>query len=134
MDADTLLALGLFAQHFLVGVLLTVAFIALYALATPHKEIRLIREGNSAAAIGLVGAVFGFVLPLNLVFAVTSDLVIAVGWGIVALIAQILAHLGACLAMPGLSKDIAAGKISAGIVQAAVGVVTGMISTAALTP
>jgi len=36
--------------------------------------------------------------------------------------------------MPGLSKDITEGRMSAGTVQAGVGLIVGMISAAALTP
>jgi putative membrane protein len=128
------IAVALFAQHLIVGLLMTLAFLIFYAWTTPHKEFELIRAGNAAAAIGLVGAAIGFVLPLNLVFSLTADPLLAAAWGAVALFAQALAHLASRIAMPGLSKDIEAGKMSAGIVQAGVGIVTGMISAAALTP
>jgi len=134
MFSETALAIALFAQHLLIGVVLVACFVTLYAWVTPHNELALIRAGNAAAAIGLVGATIGFTLPLNLVLSVTADPVQAGLWGLVALIAQILAHLAVRVVMPGLSKDITEGRMSAGIVQAGAGLIVGMMSAAALTP
>jgi putative membrane protein len=48
------------------GVTLTMLVLGtvLYALLTPHKEIALIREGNSAAALSLGGVFVGLAIPL----------------------------------------------------------------------
>lgn len=127
-------ALVLFAQHFVVGVGLAVLFVVAYSFVTPHKELRLIRGGNIAAAVGLVGATVGFALPLNLVLTVTADPVQAAIWGFVALVIQTVAHYSARFVLPKLSEHITEGQIAAGVVQAGVGVVVGMISAAALTP
>ncbi len=127
-------ALLLFAQHFAVGIGLAVLFVLAYSSVTPHKEFRLIREGNIAAAVGLVGATVGFALPLNLVLAVTADPVQAAIWGFIALVIQTLAHFCARFVFPKLSEHITEGQLAAGVVQAGVGIVVGMISAAALTP
>jgi putative membrane protein len=134
MDAEFFLSVGLFAQHLAVGVAMVALFITLYSLVTPHKEIALIRAGNAAAALGLVGATLGFVLPLNLVFAAEPNVWVAATFGLVALITQIAAHLAVRLIAPNISADIEAGKLSGGIVQAGAGVIVGMMSSAALTP
>ena len=134
MSSEVLTALGLFAQHLTVGVVLTMAFTLIYVLTTPHKEIALIRDGNTAAAIGLIGAVIGFVQPLGLVLAVTADPMQVLVWGLVALIAQVLAHGLARLVMPKLSHDIAEGRVSAGVVQAGVAVITGLLVAGSMTP
>ena len=41
-----------------------VAGAALYAFLTPHREIALIREGNTAAAVSFGGVLAGLALPL----------------------------------------------------------------------
>ena len=41
------------------------AFIFLYTLVTPHHELTLVRQGNTAASISFGGAVVGFVIPLS---------------------------------------------------------------------
>lgn len=134
MSTEFLTALALFGQHLTVGVALTMAFTLIYVLTTPHKEIALIREGNTAAAIGLIGAVIGFVQPLGLVLSVTADPMQVLVWGLVALIAQVLAHGLARLVMPKLSDDIAKGRVSAGVVQAGVAIVTGLLVAGSMTP
>ena len=53
-----------FLIYFAVALLLFVAFTFVYVIVTPYNEIALIREGNTAAAISLSGAMLGFALPL----------------------------------------------------------------------
>jgi putative membrane protein len=134
MDSAVWFALGLFAQHFVVAVGVTLAFGLVYALATPHKELELIRAGNAAAALGFFGAIIGFALQINLVFSVTPDPIEALVWGLVALAVQLLAHVASRIVMPRLSDDIVAGKISAGIVQGGLGIVVGLLGAASLSP
>src|SRR3954467_3333027 len=66
---NTLSTFPNFAAYFAVGGALTALFVALYSNMTPHREIALIRAGNVAAAIGLTGALVGFVIPLASVVA-----------------------------------------------------------------
>ena len=49
-----------FVAYFGASVLLLAAFLALYTLITPIREWQLIRQGNVAAAVSLVGAMIGF--------------------------------------------------------------------------
>jgi len=58
-----------FLAYFVVGAGLTALFVVLYASLTPQRDIALIRGGNSAAAIALVGGLIGFVVPLASVIA-----------------------------------------------------------------
>ena len=58
-----------FVVYFVLGGVLTTLFVLLYARLTPQRDITLIRAGNSAAAITLVGALLGFVVPLASVIA-----------------------------------------------------------------
>ena len=53
-----------FLIYFSVALLLLVSFTLIYTKVTPYNEISLIREGNTAAAISLSGALLGFALPL----------------------------------------------------------------------
>jgi len=47
-----------FVVYFVLGGALTAIFVLLYAILTPQHDITLIRAGNSAAAIAVVGALF----------------------------------------------------------------------------
>ena len=74
-----------FVRYVVVGFALAGFFLLIYVLITPWREFRLIRAGNTSAAIALVGALLGFCLPLaNTVADVVSpvDLVL---WSLVAL-------------------------------------------------
>lgn len=53
-----------FLSYFVAAALLLAAFLAIYGRITPYAEFVLIRQGNSAAAISLSGAMLGFALPL----------------------------------------------------------------------
>ncbi len=134
MDSAVWFTLGLFAQHFVVAVGVTLAFGLVYVLATPHKELELIRAGNTAAAVGFLGVMIGYTLQINLVFSVTPDPIEALVWGLVALAVQLTAHVASRFVMPKLSDDIVAGKMSAGVVQGGLGIVVGLLGAASLTP
>ena len=55
-------------DEFLVYAGLAIAFIYLFMIAylrlTPYNELKLIKDGNIAAALGLSGSVLGFTFPL----------------------------------------------------------------------
>ncbi len=129
---ELLLSLAWFTQHFVMALAVTFAFGFVYVLATPHRELELIRAGNSAAAIGFIGVLVGFAIQINHVFARTPDPIEAVIWGLVALAVQLVALVTCRFVMPNLSKDIEDGRLSAGVVQAGVGLVIGLITAPGL--
>ncbi len=59
-----LAAIPNFARYIVVSFALLFVFIWVYTLLTPWREFALIRQGNTAAAVALVGALLGFCLPL----------------------------------------------------------------------
>lgn len=127
-------AIGLFLTHFATGVVLTVVFVAAYAAVTPQPELKLIRAGNAAAALGVGGATLGFVIPLALVLSLTANPLEATAWGAVSLVVQLLGLLLTRLLVPTLSKDITEGKIAAAVVQAMAGVGLGLLQAASWVP
>ena len=58
-----------FLAYFGVAVVLLAVFLLVYVNVTPYDEISLIRQGNTAAAINLSGALFGFAMPVANVIA-----------------------------------------------------------------
>lgn len=129
--ADSFLA---FAAYFGAAIVLTSLFILVYVRTTPHNEFKLMREGNGAAALGLVGAMLGFVIPLALVISVSGAVLEAAIWGGGALLVQIAGQFGARLMFPSLTTDIAAGKFSAAIVQSGIALSLGILQAACWTP
>jgi|JRYD01.1.fsa_nt_gb putative membrane protein len=123
-----------FAAYFAVAVAMMAVFVLIYVWTTPHNEFKLVREGNGAAALGLTGAVLGFVIPLALVISVSGSLMQMTMWGAGALVVQTLGQVGARLLFPNLTTDIVAGKFSAAIVQSGVALSLGILQAACWVP
>ena len=68
----------------------TLAFKLIYQWVTPYHEHTLIREGNTAAAIALGGALIGYVLPLASALSHTVSLMEFAAWALLAGVIQIL--------------------------------------------
>lgn len=114
------------------GVLFVAATIVL--LVTPHSEIRLIRAGNTAAAVAFGGSLIGLALPVHSAISHSVSLLDAVIWGLVAAVVQVLAFLVARIASGTLSKQIDDNVVSAGIFSAAIAISVGLVNAAAITP
>lgn len=132
--SDVANSILLFLRHFALGLALTLLFVAAYAALTPQKELKLIREGNAAAALGAGGATLGFVIPWALVLSLTADIVQAAIWGGVSLVVQLLAFLLTRAIVPTLAADISAGKMSAAVVQSCAAVSLGLLQAASWVP
>lgn len=128
---DPVLAFG---QHLLTGVVFLTVFVAVYLWVTPHKEIALIRAGNGAAALGLMGAVIGFSIALSRAIEVSTYLGEAAIWAAIALAAQIGAQFIAQLAFPKLYTAIEDQNWAAAIVKAGTAIAIGLVNAACMTP
>jgi putative membrane protein len=121
-----------FVVYFSLGGVLTAIFIVLYANLTPQRDIALIRGGNSAAAITLVGALLGFEVPLASVIAHSAAIVDLVVWGIVALIVQLGGFLVTRLVLPHLPQAIADGNIADAVFLAGISLSLGILTAACM--
>ena len=109
-----------------------ILFILIYTAITPHREIQLIREGNTAAAISLGGAVIGYTCPLAQAVAQSGSLVDMLMWSAIALVAQLLAYGLSRLLLPHLVTDVKDGKIAPAIFLAAMSIAVGILNAAAM--
>ena len=121
-----------FLIYFITAVVLTAVFLVLYANLTPHREFRLIREGNSAAAIALIGGLLGFVLPLASVIAHSGHLFDVVVWGVIALAVQIGGFIAARVVLPHLPQAIESGNVSDAIFLGGLSVSLGILDAACM--
>jgi len=121
-------SLPAFAGFFATAVGLLAVFAALYMLVTPYSELKLIREGNAAAAVSLAGALLGYALPIAVAVIVSHDIAVMIGWGIVACLVQLLVYIAARLALPQINLAIPQGKLASGIFLAALSVVAGILN------
>ena len=122
-----------FVVYFTLGGALTALFVLLYANLTPQRDdITLIRAGNSAAAIALVGALLGFEVPLASVIAHSAALVDVLAWGVVALIVQLAGFLVTRMMLPHLPQAIADGNIADAVLLAGISLALGILTASCL--
>lgn len=119
--------------YFGIAIVATIVFVAIYVMITPHREFTLIREGNSAAAISLGGALIGYTIPLAKAVAQSEGVTDMALWSGVALVAQVVAYFITRLLVPRLSSDVKEGKTAAGIFIAAMSICIGLLNAAAMT-
>jgi putative membrane protein len=117
-----------FASFFATAIGLLVAFALLYDLITPYSELTLIREGNTAAAITLGGAIVGFALPIAVSVAVSHNLYAMIGWAVVAGAVQLMVYVAARLALPKINESIPQGKIASGVFLASLSIGVGILN------
>jgi putative membrane protein len=122
-----------FVRYVVVAFALAGLFLWIYVLITPWREFALIRAGNAAAAIALVGALLGFCLPLANTIAHSVSLIDLVLWSLVALVVQVGVHLVMRLLLPHLTQSIEADEAAAGVTAGGFSACFGLINAACLT-
>ncbi len=104
----------------------------IHVLMTPMKEMKLIREGNAAAGVGLAGIIIGLAIPMAASLASSTSVWELVIWGVVAILLQMLAFRVADLILRDLPKRIERDEMGAALVLAAVKLATALVMAAAL--
>ena len=122
-----------FVRYVVVAFALAGLFLLIYVMITPWREFRLIRAGNTSAAIALVGALLGFSLPLANTIAHSVSLVDLVLWSLVALGVQVIVHVVMRLLLPDLKQAIEADRASAGVMAGGFAACFGLLNAACLT-
>ena len=122
-----------FALYFILALAILAAFIVVYLWLMPYRELRLIRDGNIAAAISLSGALLGFVLPLASAVAHSINPVDMLAWAAIAFVAQMIVYLAVSRLVPHFGEAISAGKVAPATLLAALAVVVGVLNAACLT-
>ncbi|GHA45280.1 DUF350 domain-containing protein [Photobacterium aphoticum] len=132
---ESLAGLGAFLLYFSLSLAFLLLFKFVYVRFTPHDEWKLVKEEkNVAAAIGLSGSILGYAIAISGAASNSVNLVDFALWGIVALIAQLIAFAILRFGfMPKIVERIEAGEIPAGILMAAVSVSVGLLNAACMT-
>ena len=125
-------ALPAFGMYFMSAIALLAVFLTVYALITPYDEVTLIRSGNVAASISLGGALIGIALPVAVAVVASHNLVLMLGWGLIACLVQLVVFMVSRVALPQIAQDIPADKLSAGIFLAALSIGVGIINAACI--
>lgn len=122
-----------FFMHLGVTALILLIAVTLYALLTPHRELRLIRAGNTAAAISFGGAVIGLAVPLAFCMATSLNWADIAIWGAVTVLIQLFAFRFVDLLLSGLPRRIREGETAAATLLAAVKIAVSVLLAAAVT-
>jgi putative membrane protein len=128
----SLAGLPAFAAYFALALALLGLFLAVYLWMTPYPEIRLVREGNVAAATSLGGAVIGFVLPLASAIEGSVSLLDMLLWAGVAAIVQLFAYFLVHRLVPDLPRNMAEGKLASAVLLAAIAIALGLLNAACM--
>ena len=115
---------------------ITVALLALgagvYAWLTPFRDIQLIREGNTAAAISLGGVLVGLAIPLAVSLGYSGSEFEMVIWGASIIAVQLFVFRFTDFVLKGLPRRIQEGEVSAATFLAAIKLATALILAAAV--
>ena len=119
--------------HSFVTLSILVAAVFLYVKITPYDELVLIKEGNTAAAVSLAGAIIGFALPLSFAMASSVTVYEILIWGPVTLLLQLVAFRITDALLSDLPKRIIAGEIGPAIFLVSIKIAIAAINAAAVT-
>lgn len=128
-------ALAQFGTYFGTAIFLLILFKFIYVRLTPQNEWRLIKEEkNTAAAIGLSGAVIGFTIAVGGVISNSINYFDFVMWAGVSFIAQVMGfYIIRYIFMPKIVERINNNEVSAGIVLASSNIAIGILNAASVT-
>lgn len=118
--------------HASVTVVILLAAATLYVLLTPHREITLIREGNTAAAVSLGGVLVGLAIPLGVSLNASTNLIEIGLWGVATVIVQLLVFRLVDIVLRGLPRRIQEGEMSAAAMLVGAKLATAIIIGAAV--
>ena len=124
-------------DQFLIYAGLAVAFIYAYMIVylwvTPYKELKLIKDGNIAAALSLSGSVLGFTFPLAKAISQAMHPWDMMLWALIAGIVQIFVYVAVRYSLLNVVRRIPDGQVATGIVLAAISISAGLLNAACMT-
>jgi putative membrane protein len=118
--------------HAGITVVLLVVGAALYAWFTPYRDVQLVREGNTAAAISLGAVLVGLAIPLAVSLGYSASEVEMVLWGVAIILVQLVVFRIVDFVLKGLPKRIQAGETAAATFLASIKLATALILAAAV--
>ncbi len=121
-----------YALHLLAAGFLLVLFFLIYTRTTPFDEMRLIRQGNAAAALSLGGALIGFSMTVASGLVHTDNLASFVGWSAAAAAVQLLSYVLVTRLLHMSKPQIEANNVAFGLLLGSISISVGAVSAGAL--
>ena len=107
-------------------------FLIVYLRLTPYNELKLIKDGNIAAALSLAGALLGFTFPLAASIFQAAHPWDMMLWALIAAVVQLLVYVAVRYSLLNVSRRIPDGQVATGIVLAAVSICAGILNAACM--
>ena len=120
--------------QFVICLGLLVIGMVIYATVTPYRERELLREGNVAAATVLSGAAVALAIPLAALLATTRAVLDILGWGVVAIVLQLVTVVVVSHILRGLQLRIDDGKVAAALPIAAAQLAIALLNAGGMVP
>jgi putative membrane protein len=124
-------------DEFLIYAGLSIVFIYVYMILylwiTPYNELKLIKDGNVAAAVSLSGSVIGFSLPLAAAIGHSVHPWDMMLWGVVAALVQLLVYVAVRFTLLNVTRRIPDGQVASGVVLGAISIAAGILNAACMT-
>lgn len=123
-----------FLTWFGVAAVFALGFAVLYAWVTPHNELKLIREGNVAAAVAYIGTMVGYALVTSSILSHSVSIFDFMGWALIAAVVQLLAFFVARLILGDIKARFERGDLATGLIVAGISITAGLINAGCMTP
>ncbi len=121
-----------YALHLIAAGLLLFVFFLIYTWATPFDEMKLVRQGNVAAALTLGGAMIGFSMTVASGLLHTDALTSFVGWSAAAAVIQLFTYVLVTRLLHMSKEHIESNNIAFGVLLASISISVGAVSAGAL--
>lgn len=118
--------------HLLLAALLLAMFFKAYTWMTPYDEVKLIRQGNHAAALSLGGALIGFSITIGSALMHTADYREFFAWAFGAMVVQGLAYAITTRVLNMAKDQIEANNTAFGGLLSAIAISIGVINGACI--
>ena len=122
-----------FLAYFGTSLALILTYLVIYMWVTPHNELALIKDNNTAASAAAIGSLVGFTLPLFSIIQQSGSLVECIFWGGVAIIVQVFIFFLVRLPIPKISDRIENGELASGIWLGGASLTGGLLNAACMT-
>jgi len=122
-----------FCTYFAAAIGFVIVFCLVYCKITPYDELKLIRSGNSAAAISFGGALLGFTLPLYSAITHSVGFIDMLIWAVIAMLVQFAVFGIVRMILKDLVQEIENNHTAAATLLAFCSVSTGILNAACMT-
>jgi putative membrane protein len=122
----------LYLTFLVICAVLWVVGLALYTLVTPVREMKLIAQGNRAAAITSAATAISIAAVIAASAATTTDINALLRMGGLAVVSQLIAFILIALLLPSFRAGINEDKVSYGIFMGGVSLAIALLNVGAM--